>query len=535
MIEMIIADDEFNIRQGLLTIPWNDLGIEIVGVASNGEEALSMVKDQHPDILLTDIRMPKLDGLKLIEAAIKEIASIKTILLTGYQDFNYAHTAIKLGAYGYVLKPSDPDEIIEIVLKAKKQIELEDNKKRENEHIRNEFDSNKHLIMNSFLFNLLYGRYNDAAAINKKCSALHLELENYIVMVLEFEIQDDNNNLIFQLKEEALNISSGFYKSYSVDVNHSTLCIINDISKDKQPTKQEMVFLASEIRSAVRTNYSQYVSIGISRSFGRPEDMSAAFNQALNCLKMKFSLGKGAIIHIEDLADSIKRQDDLPLNLDDEILENIKIGNYNKVEKLAREFLFRLAKEQNSSEQVIKSICFSVLSRSVRIAETQGQACFREYAAQLNSIFTCCKDVGELEEFFISTLMSIMDSIHTKNCASKNKAITGILDYIEKSYMNDISLLTLSEHIHMNHIYISRLIKRETGETFLDILTSRRMKKACELLQNPDMKTYEISTLVGIKDSGYFSQVFKKFSGSTPSEYREKFLSRLKPKYEAAE
>jgi two-component system, response regulator YesN len=250
MIGMIVADDELIIRQGLMTIPWNNFDIEVRGVASSGEEALELVKSFQPEILLTDIRMPGMGGLKLIEAVKSEFPDIKAILLTGYQDFNYAHTAIQLGAFGYILKPSDPDEIIDIVLKAKKQVE---------EGLRKSIDPNR-------------------------------------------------------LKAPVI----------------------------------------------------------------------------------------------------------------------------------------------------------------------------------------------------------------------RNKVISEILGYIEKFYMEDISLISVSEYVFMNHIYISRLIKKETGETFLDILTRIRMDKACQLLANSDKKTYEISDMIGIKDSGYFSQVFKKYNGVTPSEYREKLFSRQK-------
>ena len=119
MVGMVIADDELIIRQGLMSIDWNKYGVKVLGIAANGNEALSMVISKQPQVLITDIRMPGMDGLKLIEAAKEQIPEIQSILLTGYEDFNYAKTAISLGAVDYILKPSDPDEIIEAVLKAK--------------------------------------------------------------------------------------------------------------------------------------------------------------------------------------------------------------------------------------------------------------------------------------------------------------------------------------------------------------------------------------------------------------------------------
>lgn len=244
MIGMVIADDELIIRQGLTSIDWNRYGIMVLGTAENGNEALSIIISKHPQILITDIRMPGMDGLKLIEAAKEQVPEIQSILLTGYEDFNYAKTAISLGAIDYILKPSDPDEIIEAVLKAKSKI--------------------------------------------------------------------------------------------------------------------------------------------------------------------------------------------------DEIIQLRNLGNQCKQRKI------------------------------------------------------------------------------------NNRIVREVLDYIENHYSEDISLFTAAEHVHMNHVYLSRLFKKELGETFLENLTKYRLQKACELLSNSDYKIYEISSMVGIFDAGYFSQVFKKYYGLTPSEYRDK-------------
>ena len=245
MYGLVIADDELIIRQGLMTIPWNECNIEVLGIASNGKEAYDMVREKRPDILLTDIRMPGMDGLSLIEAAKKHNPEIQAILLTGYEDFDYARDAIRLGAIGYILKPSDPEEIIESIERAKKKLE-----------------------------------------------------------------------------------------------------------------------------------------------------------------------------------------------------------------------------------------------------DIHGRAI-----------------------------------VSAKNRKVKNKIICKLIDYIEKHYKEEISLLTAAEHVHMNHIYLSRLFKKETGETFLDYLTKFRLKKACILLTQNEYRIYEIASEVGINDSGYFSQVFRKYYGMTPSEYRNKLFS----------
>jgi two-component system response regulator YesN len=529
LVRMIIADDELLIRQGLQSIPWKDYGVEIKGVAANGEEALSLIRSTYPDILLTDIKMPRMDGLKLISSAKAYIPGMKTILLTGYEDFNYAHTAIKIGAFGYVLKPSDLDSIIDIVLKAKEQVESEQKEKQEMEDIRQKIGNTKSIMRNSFLQDLIYGRNTDAADISVKCAEFGLALDNYVIMTVEFAINDEkpDSELTARLKEALFNVVSYNNRSFILDISYSVCCIIIEVPAAETSVKDRMLSLALEMRNYIKSEFDLYCSVGISRYCKDAANMHAVFNQAMNCLKMRFSLGKCAVIHIEDLKDSIKRCEILPLVLDDEIIENIKNGNYGKVENLTRELLFRLSKEQKADEQMIKSICFDILSSALKILKSDKAHESAEISEQqLYSMLADCTVVEELEESMISMLMNIMDLLNVKTHTAKNKVIEEVMAYIEKHYMEDISLLAIAANIHMNHIYISRLIKKETGETFLDILTRTRMVKACELLTEGSYMTYEISKMIGIKDSGYFSQVFKKYTGVTPSEYRDKYNLR---------
>jgi len=310
MTKMIVADDELLIRQGLETISWTDYGIELAGTAANGIEALELVKSVMPAILLTDIRMPGMDGLKLIDAARKIVPDIKSILLTGYQDFDYAHTAIKLGAIEYILKPSDPCEIVDAVLKAKKQIDEERRQRQEREMAQRQLSSMQHILLNA----LIVDNLSSAAATGR------------------------NDGEAF------------------------------DISRD-----------------------------------------------------------------MTDWAEAGTSEPGLSLD--------------------------------------------------------------------------CCTDVAG----------------HAV-CKVKNPVIRKVLDYIESNYMEDLTLVNVSRHVFMNHIYLGRLIKKETGETFLEILTRIRLRKACEMLGDLSLKTYEVAEKVGIRDSAYFSQVFKKYFGLTPSEYREKVI-----------
>lgn len=431
MTGLVIADDELLIRQGLQSIPWSDYDIELKGIAANGMEALSIMECTFPDILLTDIRMPGMDGLKLIHAAKEILPDIKAILLTGYQDFNYAHSAIQLGAIGYILKPSDPDEIIRTVLKAKEQIDNENMEKREREKIQQQISGVRSILLHSFLLDLLFGRLTDEKTISENCLKFDLALDNCIVLVVETEFgrAEPDSRVMTGIREEIRNISSGRNRVHTVDINPNAVGAVIEFPPSEKPETGIVLSMAAGIQNHLESVFDILVDIGIGMRCDCAAQLHKSCNQALNCLKMKASTGGHSVTHIDGLVGSLKERDG------------------------------------HSREDV---------------PDNAG--------------------------------------------AVRNVVVKSILDYIDANYMNDISLMTVSEYVYMNHIYLSRLIKKETGENFIDILTGIRMKKACEMLRDCSLKTYEIADRVGIRDSGYFSQVFRKHFGMTPSEYKENII-----------
>lgn len=369
MIGLVIADDEQIIRRGLAGMPWSDIDVEIRGIASNGAEALEILRKTDSKIILTDIRMPDMDGIDLIHIIKDELPDIKTILLTGHQEFEYAYSAIKYGAFEFILKPTDPDEILEIVCRAKKEIECQ---------------------------------------------------------------------------------------------NKSTFIFKNKIT-------------------------NQHNNITANRSFNG----------------------------------------NLPSESINEIIENVKTRNYYKVNILTREVLVCLSNRPDADELLLKNVCMEIIASAFRLMVEEGANQFRiqDRLVFYNNINTC-KDFDELIQYTNILLEKTIDSLNFKDDLVINKTVDECLSYIEQYYMDEITLASLARYIHRNPIYLSRLIKKVQGKNFSDILTYVRMSKACELLRNHDLKSYEVSDKVGIKDSRYFSQVFRKHFGVTPTEYRNSILHK---------
>lgn len=369
MIGIVIADDEQIIRQGLAGMPWSDIDVELRGIASNGVDALELLKKTDSKIILTDIRMPDLDGIDLIHIIKDELPDIKSILLTGHQEFEYAYSAIKYGAFEFILKPTDPDEILEIIQRAKKEIESE----------------NK----STFVYNFKNTNRKDSIAAN-----------------------------------------------LSVDGN-------------------------------------------------------------------------------------------LPSESINEIINNVKVRNYHNVKVLTRELLVCLSNHPDANGVLLKNACIEIITLASHLLVEKGTEQFEmQDRLVFYSNINTCKDIEELILYTNILLEKIIDSLNFMDDLIVNKTVDECLSYIEQYYMDDITLVSLARNIHRNPIYLSRLIKKVQGKNFSDILTFVRMNKACELLRNQDLKAYEVSNKVGFKDSRYFSQVFRKHYGVTPTEYRKEILQK---------
>lgn len=371
LMKLIIADDEYIIREGIASIPWDNYGIEVAGIAENGIEALDIVKNTNADIVLTDIRMPGLSGIELIKILKQEFPHIKSILLTGYKDFDYAKAAISAGTLEYILKPTEPQEVIDAVIKA------------------------QNIIMNE-------NEYKKASTSNNANDGI-ASYENIMETGNAYDVEN-----------------------------------INDI-------------------------YT--------------------------------------------------------------IIDSVKIFNYNHVEKLTRDLLNKVSLEKKANEKSLKETGYALIILSLKLlSETTTYTPDFVSSLKFHERINECQSKDLLTEVVIDLLIKIMNAMNNRIPA--NSVISSVQGFIEANYMKDITLISLAEHVHLNPIYLSRLLKKEKKHTFLELLTNIRMTKACELLSDPNYKTYEIAESVGIKDSRYFAHIFRKRYGVTPTEYRKSIITR---------
>ncbi len=516
MLKLIIADDEGLVRRGLKTeVDWSEYGIEVAGEAKDGDEALRLSLDIGPDLIITDIRMPNVDGLEFIQKIHKINKDIKIIILSGYDDFAVAKEALKHGVLDYLLKPTDMDELDRVVRKAtdiireerqRACLEQKLRKKAEEKYFYELIDDGELWAEDDIIEGWNTGKY----------CVLILEPDNGY----EAEISNTLKKAIGTIKEC---VSNRYSQSLVFDKNNQivvVLCIPDMISFETR-----VVELCGEIKKLLETELCLKTAIGVGRMYDDIKHVGKSHDEAGIALNYKGSSGFQSII----LADQVEPQDYKVYELYIESIRGIEaccnLRNSKKVSELIYAMFSNIASCSWISIRTVHDISsYLLLSLSKTLLEAGipkkevflKEEGMREELKRLDSIE---RIEGYMQERFAAALQYIIQ----REEKSTKVSINDISKYIEDNYNRDISLNEIGEFFSITPEYVSSLFKKERGENYLVFLSRLRMERAMEMLRDSVLRTYEIAEKVGYYDTHHFSKVFKKLIGMTPSEYRQNF------------
>lgn len=403
LIKLMIVEDEWLVREGLKsTIPWNELGCEIVAEANGGAAALEIMESARPDIILSDIRMPGMDGLEMARQAVELLPGVEIVFLTGFDDFTYAQQALKIGSADYVLKPTNPEELMQVIRRVGDKVRS----RRMSEQAERLFRQTRFRDSGALLSSrLLYDLLLDSAGEKERELFLELRpdraasLVEYRVGLMELERQDLSQD---EARRWLLSLEEKLYRTTIIftRIQDRIAVLLGEESRAEQWAE-----LLSELQASAD---GKSLAVGWSEPRGELSELSEAYEEAESALAAHRGTSKAA-----------------------------RLGDMPNVDKLKAEL--------------------------------------RETIA-----------------------------------------------YIEEHYREDISLHEIASSVHMSESGFSRLFKKQTGVSYVEYVTQLRLEEAKRLLQQPDQKVYEVSLTVGYQDSKYFSQIFRKYTGETPTEFRKR-------------
>ena len=517
----MIVDDEAIVRRGIKkSVNWNELGIEMVAEAADGVEALSQVIENEPDIILLDINMPKMDGLEFASIIKKQYPKIKVVIITGYHEFEYARSALRSGVDDYILKPITKEDVGAIIRVQLEKIEAE-RADQSSKYVINEQSAKSNMI------NAILRKTQSAGAeIVRFCELQKWDTEQRVSFVLMRDYLSDceiwNDGQTDSLAEFAiLNIAGEVLEMRECGLAFQTYK--NELSLLLSCPQRDINGVLNEIYGNLLDFLEIPVDFAVS-DLGTLKDLPELAEQAREAMDNAFVLSHQNILFYRDIAKKQDKSFEYPEQMEKELLEKMFACDNEESLALIDGFFAQMSQAPDADK------CRNMLLRLfLKVSNTIDSIISRtpDAAEDAPESFD---PVSKLEEF--NTLDEARDwlkKLYTDTCGyvASIKTRTGqlylkIKAYIEKNYgESDLNLKKCSEDMYLSSNYISMILKKETGRTFVDYLNEYRIKKAIDLLSRPENRIYEVSLKVGFTHPTYFSSVFKKITGVSPKQYNE--------------
>lgn len=543
MLKIFLAEDEVVVRETIKRmIPWEELGFELVGEAADGEMALPLLIRQQPDLLITDIKMPFMDGLTLARLAKKEIPGLKVVILSGYDDFNYAKQAIGIGVEDYLLKPITKNALIERLSEIRSRYEHEKTQKEYYEKFQREMQAYEKNSSRDF-FEALVGGSMDMMEVYKRAEKLGLDIVAEAYNVLIFTMNCDEHfsgqrDEYSSWEAESLELLENFFAGHSsAMLFRSNIFSYGVLLKGQRETIEENTrACVDEIRKILsRQDGRREWFLAVGQSVERLSQIQKSYHTASRAFSQRYLYDENILYYdemetMEHPGGQAESEDNAYLQkvdvnaLNPAILQKfLSNGLQEETENFVKDYFYAIGQEPMESlvfrNYVILNVRFSVISF------IKGLGCDTNEMESADTEEVLAESGKNMESAiaYAKKMISQAIEIRDQNSGNKNRSILKTaVDFIDSHYMDEeISLNTVANVANVSSNHFSALFSQNMGQTFIEYLTTLRMNKAKELLRCTGMRSSEIAGEIGYKDAHYFSYLFKKTQGMTPSDYRK--------------
>lgn len=538
LYKLLIVDDEYNIRQGLInTIPWFDVGVEVVGEATNGLDALEKVKLLKPDIVITDINMSKMNGLEF-SAELKKISpDTKVIIISGYDEFEYAKRAIELDVFSYILKPIEEDELLKAIRKFINVIEEDKRVVDKLQFLENEFKTNLSIMKDRFVNDIIEGVFSDENEVLHYMETAEIKLENpcYGSAVFNmdgyYEFLKENGYrktqlIMLGIREIILEIFKNYYiVMVTIHNTGNVITIISGLSDNDKNAAQLLNERVEKAKKQIKVSLGVTASVGIGSFYERIVEIRKSYSEAQMALSYKAVLGTDCFIYIGDIIPISGNRYIYPSDKERQLIIGIDNADEKKVCEAVDSFLADLKMQKLSMNQLSASIT-GLLQILIRRFMDYNIDLHKLYADRLIDAYEAIKRFDTIEEinnWLTNIVLGAVQALNDSRKSNLSQVVKKAKEYIVSNFPNpDISVSQIADYLYLNPNYFSNLFKKESGESCMDFLTKTRIEEAKRLISNTNMKTSDIGCMVGYINPQYFCTLFKKVVGKTPAEFRNR-------------
>ncbi len=530
MYKVLVVDDEPWHRRGLTSLIRKIRPQYSVSEAKDGLEAFTVLSSSPIDIVITDIRMPNMDGLQLIEALGEKVKTVKIILLSVYGQFEYAQKALRLGAFEYILKPISEADVEKILNKLEGVIHKERLEFQKKEETEKQLKNLLPAYIDHLLHKWVYGKANQSELLEVfnvfPPSSIGMVITTYFVKndiaegdLSENDLEEIINNLKFWFHEmlKPLGHSISFMLEGKEDIM-ATILVLNEGNRVLANTDREVF---TKIISNFKTEYGLECIVGLGSIHNDLScNIQTSFKNAIAALSFKFFTGLGKVVAYDDyviINHSLFFSYEEEEKLTEMIQQADRLKAHQCVCKIMQDMITEgLPNPQNIAENLILLLLGKIKLVKSNIIEEQ----YERLAADISFKINAAESFEEMQKVACEIVNSIIEKQEEKKNNKSEVIIQKCKKYIDEHFVEDITLEQVAQKLYFNPSYFSGFFKNYIGCSFSEYLFYRRMQKAQELLKNSEDRVYVIAGKVGYKDAGYFNRIFRKEFGLTPEEYR---------------
>lgn len=527
MYRIIIVDDEEEIRDGIKRkIDWAGNGFELVGSAENGQEALELAELLHPDVVMTDIKMPFMDGLTLGKLLAESMPATKLVIFSGFDDFEYAQKAIQINVTEYILKPINAAELTAVLNKLKKQLDAEFSEKHDLEQLRHHYENSLPLLREQFFSRLVDGRIS-LPRIREQSALYDIDLTGnfWAAAFVHFDAGTENtpihqSELIPLSVKQLIDENLGRVCCFKSFLYNDSVAVIASFEERGQILS--LINNMNQICKLARRFLELTLSIGVGSLCDNLSDLHYSAAGARSALDYRVLLGTGRAIYIDDVEPDPSAQLQFDEQDERDLLSAIKLGTPESIAGAVERFIGRFKASRLPLGQY-QLYLMEIMAQLLRLSRTYQLDTSEVFGREFDGSFHLSRfdSLDELRGWFTEMCLKISSLIRRERTNSAKAISEKARQFITDHFSNpDISVEMLCDHLHVSPAYFSTLFKKETGMSFVTYLTNVRMDEAVKLLSTTEDKTYEISLKVGYTEPNYFSYVFKKQFGMSPTKYR---------------
>ncbi len=537
MLKLVIVDDERLDMEGLKRqIDWNKYHISGVFATKDSMNALELIKQQVPDILITDIKMPGMTGLQLAKLAREQVQDIKIVFISGYDDFTYVKNAIKLNAYEYILKPVDTDELEACIKKVVRDILKEREEAKEKEDLAQAVQESRELLRNKLLLDLIFGTAEKERlwerihllGINIKSGsqmACMIEADDFMLLKERYPGEELRRRLTSLLCVIAGIEPEGCALELVRIEEHRFVAILSfEPFTEHEVQNNEVNRAAQAIIQAVHKQTELSLTIGMGTFMHHPSDLHMSFHEASQAVSYKIYEGKGRVLHYKGSSDSSDARIHIDGN-DQELSKCLLNLDKTNSDRILDSIFDKFKEEKIDNNRIIQNYCIKIISNAQIILnglKVEFEDIFGSEYILWDKLMRF-ETILDIRQWMKNIYGAFIDHLIIRDKSMGSRIINEVLRLIGEHYPQDVSLKEIANNLYYSPNYLGSLFRQQVGLGFAEYLSEYRIKKAAELIERNTYRIYEVASMVGYNDLQTFVKKFKSKYGVTPTEYRERF------------